>query len=60
MDTMEDSDARAYLERHLANLAAGRGGLVPARVAANVGACEAAWGLLLPCWLGRCARCVAH
>jgi hypothetical protein len=31
------AEARAYLERHLANIARGRGGLVPAHVQAQLG-----------------------
>jgi hypothetical protein len=31
------AEARAYLERHLANIARGRGGLVPAHVQAHLG-----------------------
>lgn len=34
------AEARAYLERHLANIARGRGGLVPAHVQAQLGACS--------------------
>lgn len=47
------AEARSYLERHLANIARGRGGLVPAHVQAQLGASGVGWGGGEHCgWVG--------